>query len=149
MDNLENAIYFISKNMQGPELNYILTKKEMLAVIYALNKFRHYIIRYQIYVHTNHTTIRYLMKKPSIIGRLVRQLLLMQEFDITVVDKPGKSNAVVDYLSRLQLQDNPKAIHDAFPYEHLFLIKSHTPWYADIANYLAANKMPSHIVLKK
>lgn len=48
VDKLENAIYYISKNLQGPELNYTVTKKEMLAVIYALNKFRHYITGYPI-----------------------------------------------------------------------------------------------------
>lgn len=113
--------------MQGPELNYIVTEKEMLAVIYALNKFKHYITGCLIFVCTNHTTIRYLMNKPSITGRLAHWLLLMQEFDITVVDKPGKSNVVADYLSRLQLQDDPATIHDAFADEHLFLIKAHTP----------------------
>lgn len=118
VDNLENAIYFISKNMQGPELDYTATEKEMLAVIYALNKFRHYIIGYKIYVHTDHTTIRYLMNKPSITGRLARWLLLMQEFDITVVDKPGKSNVVADYYYRHQLQDNLTAIDNASPDEH-------------------------------
>lgn len=77
VDNLENAIYFINKNMQGPEVNYTITEKEMLAVIYALNKFRHYITRYKIYVHTDHTIIKCLMNKPSITGRLARWLLLM------------------------------------------------------------------------
>lgn len=72
-------------------------------MIYALNKFMHYIIGYQIYVYTNHTTIIYLMTEPSIIRRLARWLILMQEFDITVVDKLGKANVVANYLSRLQL----------------------------------------------
>ena len=67
-----------------------MTEKEFLAVVYALNKFWHYIIGYPIYVHTNHATIKYLMNKPAITGRLARWLLLLQEFDITIVDKPGK-----------------------------------------------------------
>jgi hypothetical protein len=46
---IEHAIYFISKNFQGAEFNYTVTEKELLAVIYALNKFRHYITRYEIF----------------------------------------------------------------------------------------------------
>lgn len=146
---MESAIYYISKNLHGLELNYTVTEKEMLAVIYALNKFRHYITRYPIFVHTDHTTIRYLMNKLSITGRLAHWLFLMQDFDIIVVDKLGKSNVVADYLSRLQLQEDSTVIDDTFPDEHLFLIQAHTPWYADIANYLTAVKMPIHFSPKE
>lgn len=64
--NLENAIYFINKNLQGLEFNYNVTKKEMLAVIYAFNKFKQIITGYQIFVHIDHATILYLMNKSSI-----------------------------------------------------------------------------------
>lgn len=149
IDNLESAIYYNSKNLQGPELNYTVTEKEMLVVIYALNTFRHYIIGYPIFVHTDHTAIRYLMNKPSITSRLACWLLLMQEFDIIVVDKPRKSNVVAEYLSRLQLQEDSTVIDDAFLDENLFLIQAHTPRYANIANYLAAAKMPIHFSPKE
>ena len=66
--SVEHAIYYISKNLQGAEYNYTVTEKELLAVIYALNKFRHYIMGYQIFVHTDHSTIKYLMNKPAISG---------------------------------------------------------------------------------
>ena len=80
------------------------------------------------------------MNKPIVTSRLARWLLLLQEFDITIIDKPGKSNIVVDYLSRLSIVDeDPTLIEDTFLDEHLFHIGTHTPWYVDIANYLAAN----------
>lgn len=63
---VEHAIYYISKNLQGAELNYTIIEMELLVVIYALNKFRHYIIGYEAFVHTNHSTIKYLMNKPTI-----------------------------------------------------------------------------------
>lgn len=78
----------------------MVTKKEMLAVIYALNKFRHYITGYKVFVYIDHAGIRYLMNKPSISERLARWILLMQEFDITI-DKMRNANAVADFLSRL------------------------------------------------
>jgi hypothetical protein len=63
-DHLPYAIYFISKNMSPAELNYTVIEKEFLAVIYAINKFRHYITGYSTFVHTDHSAIKYLMNKP-------------------------------------------------------------------------------------
>ena len=71
--------------------------------------------------------------------------MLLQEFDITIVDKLGKSNIVANYLSRPHIaNEDPTPIEDTFLDEHLFHIETHTPWYANIANYLAANRMPPH-----
>lgn len=74
---LEYATYCTNKNLQGVEVNYIVTKKEMLVVIYAINKFRYYITRYSIFIHIDHATIHYLMNKPVISGWLVRWILLL------------------------------------------------------------------------
>ena len=85
------------------------------------------------------------MNKATIMGRLARWLLLLQEFDITIIDKLGESNIVADYLSRLTIVDeDPTLIEDTFPDENLFHIATHTPWYADIANYLATYRLPPH-----
>ena len=70
-------------------MNYTVTEKEMLAVVHAVNKFRHYITGYEIFVHTDHSALRYLMNKSITNGRITRWLLLMQEFNITVLDRPG------------------------------------------------------------
>jgi hypothetical protein len=72
------AIYFISKNVTPAELNYTVTKKEMLVVVHAVNKFRHYITGYEVFIHTDHSAIKYLMNKPITNGRITRWLLLMQ-----------------------------------------------------------------------
>ena len=82
-------------------MNYIVTEKELLAVVHSLNKFRHYIIGYQTFVHTDHVVTKYLMNKIDVKDRIIRWLLLLQQFDLTIVDKPGKENVVVDFLSRL------------------------------------------------
>ena len=90
------------------------------------------------------------MNKPAITSRLARWLLLLQEFDITIIDKSGKSNIVVDYLSRLTIVDKgPTPIEDTFPNEHLFHITTHIPWYADIANYLATSRLPPQFSYKE
>jgi hypothetical protein len=76
-NHLPYAIYFISKNMTPAELNYTVTENEFLEVIYAINKFRHYIIGYSTLVHIDHSAIKYLMNKPIINARVTRWLLLL------------------------------------------------------------------------
>jgi hypothetical protein len=89
-NHLPYAIYFISKNMTHAKLNYTVAEKEFLAVIYAINKFQHYITGCSTLVHTDHSAIKYLMNKPITNARVTRWLLLLQEFDITIVDRLGK-----------------------------------------------------------
>eukprot|EP00253_Pinus_taeda_P028134 PITA_28134 len=92
--------------MTPAELNYTITEKEFLAVIYAINKFKHYITGYTTFVHTDHSAIKYLMNKSVTNARVTRWLLLLEEFDITIVDRPGKENVVADFLSRLKTNEN-------------------------------------------
>eukprot|EP00253_Pinus_taeda_P016430 PITA_16430 len=84
------------------------------------------------------------MNKSVTNDRVTRWLLLLQEFDITIVDRPGKENVVADFLSRLKTNENIP-VDDSFTDEYLFAVSAHSPWYADIANYLVAWKLPSHL----
>jgi hypothetical protein len=136
------AIYFVSKNLSPTEVNYTVIEKELLVVVHAINKFRHYIIGYQAFVHTNHSAIKFLMNKPVTNLRVTRWLLLLQEFNINIIDRPGKDNLVADFLSRMiHLRDNAP-VEDNFPDEKLFVISTFTPWYANVAKYLVTGKMP-------
>ena len=85
------------------------------------------------------------MNKPITLGRITIWLLFLQEFDITIVDKLGKDNVVVDFLSRMDNNDECTPIEDSFPDEHPFAVSTKPPWYADIANYLATGKVPHHL----
>jgi hypothetical protein len=122
------AIYFVSKNLSPTEVNYMVTEKELLAMVHAINKFRHYITGYQAFVHTDHSTIKFLMNKPIKNPRVTRWLLLLQEFNINIIDRPGKDNLVADFLSRMiHLGDNT-LVEDKFLDENLFSISTFTPW---------------------
>eukprot|EP00253_Pinus_taeda_P011144 PITA_11144 len=68
-----------------------------------------------------------------------------QEFHITIVDRRGKSNVVVDYLSTLNKPGETTPVDDDFPDEHLFVVSKKSPWFADIANYLVIKKLPPHL----
>ena len=89
------------------------------------------------------------MNKPITSGRVTRWLLLLQEFNITVLDRPGKENQVADFLSRLQNPGEVVLVEDSFPDEHLFAISIVTPWYADLANYLSTGRTPPHFTAKE
>ncbi len=88
-EKLPYAIYFINNNLSKAELNYTVTKKELLAVVHSLNKFRNYILSYQTFVHTDHAAIKYLMNRLDVNARIIRGLLLLQQIDLTIVDKLG------------------------------------------------------------
>ena len=133
--------------MSSAELNYIVTEKEFLAVIFAINKFRHYITGYEVFVHTDHSAIKYLMNKPLTSGRVTRWLLLLQEFNVTIVDRPGKSNVVVDFISRLDNPGEETPLNDDFPDEHIFSMSTDSLWFVDIANYLVTRKNTTSLIL--
>jgi len=86
-----------------------------------------------------------MMNKPLTSGRVTRWLLLLFEFNITIVDRPGKSNVVADYLSRLNNPGEAIPVDDEFPDEHLFAVSTKSPWFADITNYLVTGKLPPHL----
>lgn len=75
------------------------------------------------------------MNKPIVNGRVIRWFLLLQEFDVTILDKPSQENVVADFLSILHQPDNEPIPIDTFPDEHLCAIFAKIPWYVDIANY--------------
>jgi hypothetical protein len=87
-------------------------------------------------MHAEHSTIKYLMNKPDINGRLIRWLLLFQQFDLTILYKSRKKNGVADFLSRLT-NNAEDVVDENFIDEYLFSISINTPSFFDIANYIA------------
>nr|GFA36310.1 reverse transcriptase domain-containing protein [Tanacetum cinerariifolium] len=120
---------------------------EMLAVVYAFEKFRSYLIMNKSIVHTGHSALKYLFAKKDAKARLLRWVLLLQEFDFKVLDTKGAKNLAADHLSRLEnLYENvldPKEIIETFPLETLSMVTfrgdSSASWFADFANYHAGN----------
>ncbi|XP_070013108.1 uncharacterized protein [Nicotiana sylvestris] len=95
-------------------------------------KFRAYLLGSKVIVYTDHAALRYLMAKKDAKPRLIRWVLLLQEFDLEVKDRNGTQNQVADHLSRLEEAGRPKEdldINDAFPDEHLLALSStFAPW---------------------
>ena len=121
----------------------------MLAVVYSCDKFRPYIIGSRVIIYTDHAAIRYLFEKKDAKPRLIRWVLLLQEFDMEIRDKRGVENVVADHLSRLEDTKGEQGntlITETFPDEQLFVANIKLPWYADYVNYLVISAKRSFSV---
>ncbi|CAM8990149.1 unnamed protein product [Rhodiola kirilowii] len=140
-----HVIYYVSKVLDSAQMNYTTTEKELLAVVYAFEKFRPYLVATKTIVYTDHAAIKYLMAKKDAKPRLIRWVLLLQEFDIEIRDKKGVENVVADHLFRVEVYDSKwfsAPIQDSFVGEYLMSAEGDAPWYADFVNYLTCNIIP-------
>ena len=114
-------------------------------MMFACEKFKPYILGSHVIIHTDHAAIKYLMAKKEAKLRLIRWVLLLQEFDLEIKDKKGSDNVIADHFSRLEMivgKEKGTELSENFPDEQLFLLSVQTPWYADIVNYLACGVVP-------
>jgi len=145
IDNKPHVIYYASKVLDEAQMNYTTTEKEFLAVIFSINKFRPYLVGSKVVVYTDHAAIRYLLSKKDAKPRLIRWILLLQEFDLEIKDKKGTENLVADHLSRLTIESKEEdmPIDDSFLDEQLYAVNNlDAPWYADFVNYLTCDIIP-------
>ncbi|KAL7602743.1 hypothetical protein Lser_V15G15410 [Lactuca serriola] len=131
-----HVIYYASRTLDNAQSNYSTTEKELLAIVFALEKFRQYLLGTKVIVYSDHAALKYLMTKKDAKPRLIRWILLLQEFDLEIRDKSGCENLVADHLSRIISNETPLPLRDEFPDEHLFSLTQSIPWYADIVNFL-------------
>ena len=143
LDKKPTAICYASKTLIKAQINYTTTEKELLAVVYALEKFRPYILGSKIIIYTDHAALKYLLSKKEAKPRLIRWVLLLQEFDLEIKDKKGSENSMADHLSRLHILGG-EYIGDTFSDEHLLAISTHAPWYAHIVNFIVTGSIPEH-----
>ncbi|CAN6583803.1 unnamed protein product [Malus baccata var. baccata] len=122
-NKLPHVIYYASRTLNDAQLNYSTTEKELLAVVFALDKFRSYLIGTKVIVFTDHASLKYLFTKKEAKPRLIRWMLLLQEFDIEIKDKKGNDNVVADHLSRLVREEEVLPISETFLDEQLLSIK--------------------------
>jgi len=131
------VVHYASEILNDAQSNYTTTEKELLAIVYALEKFRSCLIGSKVIVFIDHVAIKYLLNKSDSKPRLIRWILLLQEFDLEIKDKKGCENNVADHLSRLANEE----VMAEFPNEKLLMIQER-PWFVDMANFKATRAIP-------
>jgi len=144
-DNKPYVIYYASKTLNSAQMNYNTTEKELLTVVFAREKSRSYLVGSPVVIFSDHAALKYLLSKKDSKARLVRWILLLQEFDITIKDKKGTKNVVADHLSRLTIDSTSDItqINDYFPDKYLLYVST-MPWFANIVNFLVSGHLPAH-----
>ncbi|RDX71670.1 Retrovirus-related Pol polyprotein from transposon 17.6, partial [Mucuna pruriens] len=125
--------------MDPAQMNYTTTEKELLAIVFALDKFHSYLLGSRIIIFSNHAALKFLLKKPDVKPRLIRWMHLHREFDLEIRDKKGVKNLVVDYMSQIERGIDPLPIRENIPDEQLLQMDKSEPWLADICNFLIAS----------
>ncbi|GJS12369.1 reverse transcriptase domain-containing protein [Tanacetum coccineum] len=147
-----HLIYFASKTLNPAQQKYTITEKELMAIVFAFNKFRSYLIRSKTIVHTDHSALKHLFKKQDAKPRLIRWILLLQEFDIEIKDKKGTKNVATGHLSWIHNNEtsDDSEVDDNFPRETLMEINNKDkPWFANFANYLVGDIIPKDMMYQQ
>jgi len=93
--------------LTGAQPNYATAEKELLAVVFAIDKFRSYLVGAKIIVYTDHAALKYQLTKKDAKPRLIRWILLLQEFVLEIKDKKRVENSITYHLSRMYFK-NPQ-----------------------------------------
>ena len=144
-DKTFRAIYYASRTFNEARENYSTTEKEMIAMVFVCEKFMPYILGSHVIVHNDHAAIKYLLAKKDAKPRLIKWVLLLQEFDLEIKGKKDSDNVIVDHLSRLEKlieDERGTQIEENFLDEQLFQVSVQVPWYANIVNFLACGIVP-------
>ncbi|GKD46058.1 reverse transcriptase domain-containing protein, partial [Tanacetum coccineum] len=139
------------------QAHYTTTEKELLAVVYAFEKFWPYLVLSKSILYMDHSALKYLLAKQDAKPRLLRWILLLQEFDVVICDKKGAENLATDHISRLenphQSELEKKEIMETFPLETLGMVTfrgdDNAPWFANFANYHTGNFICADQVIRR
>jgi len=146
-DKKPYVIYYARKTLDEAQQNYTTAEKELLAVVFAVEKFRPYLLCSKVIIYTDHSVLKHLRNKVDSKPQLIWWVLLLQEFALVIRDKQGTNNIVADHLSRLATPLRKEGECDlpidySFPDDHIFaLAVTSAPWFADV-NYLACGIIP-------
>jgi hypothetical protein len=111
---LDHPIAFARKKLSESKYSYNTTEREGLPMVYTLHKFRHYLLGKHFKMFTYHSSLKYLVNKPMLGGRICRWSLLFKEFDFEVIVKTGKLNVGPNHLSRVTNREEPTNLEEKF-----------------------------------
>lgn len=102
--DVDQPVAYLSRKLNDTEAKYSASERELLSVVFAIEKFRPYIDGTRFTVVTDHSALLWLHKMKDPHGRLARWAMKLQQFDFDIIHRPGKCHIVPDALSRGVLQ---------------------------------------------
>ena len=140
--NIDFLVLYASRQLNNAEKNYITIEQEGLGMIYAVKKYRHYLLLANKFVFfTDHQALLYLVNKPYNTGRIVRWFLILLEFDFTVMVKKGITHQRVDHLSRLINKEALVGVPDDLLDTYLFNVEMVPKWSKDVVPMLTVGSL--------
>ncbi|XP_077242552.1 uncharacterized protein LOC143883073 [Tasmannia lanceolata] len=123
----ERPVYYISKKMLEYEVKYTILEKTCLALVWATQRLRHYLLSSKVLLLSRMDPLKYLFEKPALTGRTARWLLLLSEFDITyVTQKSVKGRVIAEQLADSPVEENA-FLKAEFPDEEIMDVEEDTP----------------------
>jgi hypothetical protein len=116
-------------------------------MVYALQKFCHYLLGGHFKFFTDHSALKYLLNKIVLGGRICIWLLLFQEYDFEIIVKPGRMNKGPDHLSRLEHGEEPTNLEYTLPDAQLLAIINIDDHFAEIVQFLSTGMSPSEYTI--
>ena len=126
-NGIEKPVYFASKKLSAAELKYSQLDKEALALVYAVSKFKYFLLGRKFVIRTDHKPLLGLFGRTKLVpvnanARVQRWALLLSQFDYDLCFKAGKDNVVADALSRLPLSDSD--LDSTTPIEYVHMVQA-------------------------
>jgi hypothetical protein len=112
-------------------------------MVYALQKFHHYLLGGHFKMFTDHSMLKYLVKKPLLGGRIYRWLLLFQEYDFEIIVKTTRMNKGLDHMSRLEHGEEPTSLENTLSDAQLLAIRNIDEHFKDIVQFPSTGITPA------
>jgi hypothetical protein len=133
----DQSICYACRLLNSAKHNYTTIEREALAMVYSLNKYRHYLLGNKFVFFVDNMALVYLVNKPQVSGKIAQWLLLFLKYDFTVVYKPSKTHGIADDLSRSPNGEPATGVEDQLVDATPFFVQPITPnWLQDVTTYL-------------
>jgi hypothetical protein len=142
----EHVIYYLSKSLSGPELQYSHVEKLALAAVIVVHRFCHYILLCTTTVITKSNPMYHVLTHQVLGGKYSKWIIILQEFDLEFTKAKAKKSLVfAELICALPHANENIEPRDSLPDESLFFINTSNPWYGDILLYLQTQRFQPNI----
>jgi hypothetical protein len=145
--DIDHPLSFSSRKLSTTEINYTTNEREGLSMVYALQKFHHYLLGGHFKMFIDHSVLKYLVKKLVLGGRICIWIVLFQEYDFEIMIKPRRMNKGPDHLSRLEHGEEPTSLEDTLLDAQLMSIRNIDDHFMGIVQFMSTGMAPNEYTI--